>query len=147
MGTVKVEIFIARPPDEVFSYLRDYANQRIWQAGNLIELTVEPPGPAKAGTHIHKVRRTPGGELQFTMEIAEMDESARRWTENTTTSYMRGTKAMWHILPESAGSRVKHTVEFNATGFWKLLLPVISSSARKDFDSEFANLKKILESA
>lgn len=147
MSTVKIEVFIARPPDEVFSYLRDYANQRIWQAGNVIELTVEPPGSAKVGTHIHKARRTPGGEQRFTMEVTEMDESARRWTENTITGSLRGTKALWHILSEGNGSRVKHAVEFHATGFSKLLLPLIGLAARKDFDSEFANLKKILESA
>ncbi len=147
MGLVKVDIFIACPPDEVFSYLRDYANQRIWQAENVIELTVEPPEPARVGTHVHKLRRTSGGKQRLTMEVTEMNASARRWAENTITGSMRGTKAVWQILPEGNGSRVKHSAEFRAVGFWRLLLPIINSSARKDFKSEFAKLKEILESA
>ena len=32
MGTVIVETVIARPPDEVFAYLRDYSNEAKWQS-------------------------------------------------------------------------------------------------------------------
>jgi hypothetical protein len=145
MSTVKIEIFVARTPDEVFAYVRDYANQAIWQKENIIELTVEPPGPANVGTRIHKARRTPGGEVRFTMEITEMDESAGRWAEQTITGSLQGTQATWQVLPEGNGSKVIHIAEFHATGFSKLLLPLITSAARKDFNSEFANLKKILE--
>jgi hypothetical protein len=145
MGVLNVDIFIERPPDEVFSYLCDYANQKVWQGQNVIELAVEPPGPAKVGTQVHKVRQTPGGKQRFTMEVTEMDVSARRWTEDTLTGSLRGTKAVWQVQPDGKGSQVKHTIEFRAVGFSKLLLPLITSTARKDFSSEFANLKQILE--
>jgi len=76
MGIVIVETFIARPPEEVFAYLREYANEAKWQSGHVSEVIVEPPGPARVGTRVHKVRRTPSGEQRFTIEISEMDETS-----------------------------------------------------------------------
>jgi carbon monoxide dehydrogenase subunit G len=146
MGTVIVETFISRPPEEVFAFLRDYSNEAKWQSAHVSQSIVEPPGPAAVGTRVHKVRRTPGGEQRFTIQITEMDESARRWTDVTMTGLFRGTKGMWQVLPEGDGSRVKLTAEMHAVGLGKLLLPIIDSSARKDLQVEFDNLKIMLES-
>lgn len=145
MGTVVVETFIARPPGEVFAYLRDYSNEAKWQSQHVSQSIVEPPGPAKVGTKVHKVRRTPGGEQRFTIEITEMDESARRWVDVTITGSFSGTKGAWQVTPENSGSKVQLVAEMNATGLWRLLLPLIDSTARKDLPVEFANLKKVLE--
>lgn len=146
MGTVVVETFIARPPEEVFAYLRDYSNEANWQSQHVSQSIVEPPGPAKLGTKVHKVRRTPGGEQRFTIEITEMDENQRRWVDVTRTGSFRGTKGSWQVMPEGNGSKVRLVAEMKATGFWRLFLPLIDSIARKDLPVEFATLKKILES-
>jgi len=147
MGTVIVETFISRPPEDVFAFLRDYSNEAKWQSAHVSESIVEPPGSARVGTRVHKIRRTSGGEQRFTIEITEMDETARRWTDVTITGSFRGTKGMWQVLPESNGSRVKLTAEMRAVGFWRLLMPIIDSSARKDLEAEFVDLKKMLESS
>jgi hypothetical protein len=147
MGTVVVETFIARPPEEVFAYLRDYSNEAKWQSQHVSQSIVDPPGPARVGTNVHKIRRTPGGEQRFTIEITEMDESARRWVDVTRTGSFQGTKGSWQVIPDGSGSRVRLVAEMKATGFWRLLLPLIDSTARRDLQAEFANLKKVLESS
>jgi hypothetical protein len=147
VGIINVETFIARPPQEVFAYLRDYANEAKWQSEHVSEAVVDPPGPAKVGTRVHKVRRTGGGEQRFIIEISEMDETSRRWTDVTLTGPFRGTKGSWQVLAEEGGSRVRLTAEMSATGLWRLLLPLIDRSANKDLRAEFANLKRMLESA
>jgi uncharacterized protein YndB with AHSA1/START domain len=146
MGTLTVETFIARPPAEVFDYLRDYANEAKWQTEHVSQSIVEPPGSAQVGTLVHKIRRTSGGEQKFTIQITEMDETARRWTDVTMTGPFRGTKGSWQVLAENNGSRVRLEAEMHAQGFWRLLLPVIDRSARRDLQAEFVNLKKVLES-
>lgn len=145
MGTIIIETFIARKPDEVFAYLRDYANEAKWQSEHVEESIVEPPGPVQLGTKVHKVRRTGGGVQRFTIEITEMDENARQWTDVTRTGSFRGTKGMWQIAAANGGSQVRLTAEMHAQGLWRLLLPIIDRSARKDLETEFGNLKKILE--
>jgi len=147
MGTVIVETFISRSPEEVFAYLREYSNEAKWQSEHVSEATVEPPGPARVGTRVHKMRRIGSGEQRFTIEITEMDETARRWTDVTMTGPFRGTKGSWQVLAEGSGSRVRLAAEMRADGLWRLLLPLIDRSARKDLQAEFANLKKMLESA
>jgi uncharacterized protein YndB with AHSA1/START domain len=146
MGTIIVETFIARPPTEVFEYLRDYTNEAKWQSTHVSQSIVEPPGPAKVGTRVHKVRQTSGGEQKFTIEITEMDETTRRWTDITMTGPFRGTKGSWQVLPENQGSRVRLEAQMHAQGFWRILLPIIDRSAHRDLQMEFANLKKVLES-
>jgi hypothetical protein len=147
MGTVIVEILVSRLPEEVFAYLREYSNEAKWQSEHVSEATVEPPGPARVGTRVHKVRRTGNGEQRFTIEITEMDETARRWTDVTTTGPFRGTKGSWQVFAEEGRSRVRLVAEMRATGLWRLLLPLIDRSARKDLRAEFANLKTVLESS
>lgn len=147
MGTVIVETFIARTPDEVFAYLRDYSNEAKWQGAHVSQSIVEPPGPATVGTKVHKIRKTPDGEQRFTIEITEMDERARRWVDVTLSGSFRGTKGSWQVTPENGGSRVRLVAEMKAAGLWRLILPLIDSTARKDLPVEFANLKKVLESA
>ena len=146
MGTISVEIFIARPPQQVFEYLRDYANEAKWQSDHVAQVIVEPPGPAKVGTRFHKVRRTAMGEQRFTEEVTEMDEASRRWTDVTMTGPFRGTTGAWQILVEEGGSRVRLIATMRAQGLWRLLLPMIDRSAAKDLHAEFMNLKTVLES-
>jgi hypothetical protein len=146
MGTITVETFIARSPAEVFDYLRDYANEAKWQTAHVSLASVEPPGLAKVGTRVHKIRQTSGGEQKFTIEITEMDETARRWSDVTITGPFRGTKGSWQVLAENGGSRVRLEAEMHAQGFWRFLLPMIDRSAQQDLQAEFVNLKKVLES-
>jgi hypothetical protein len=147
MGTITVETFIARPPEEVFAYLRDYANEAKWQSEHVSEAIVEPPGPARVGTRVHKVRRTEGGEQRFTIEVPEMDEAARRWADVTMTGSFRGTKGSWQVLEAAGGSWVRLVAEMRAVGLWRLLLPIIDRSADKSLRAEFVSLKRILEAA
>ncbi|MDQ3707382.1 MAG: SRPBCC family protein [Chloroflexota bacterium] len=147
MGIVVVETFIARPPEEVFAYLRDYSHEAKWQSEHVSQVTVEPPGPARVGTRVRKVRRAGGGKQRFTLEITEMNEQSRRWTDIMLDSPFHGTKGSWEVLPEKGGSRVRLTAHMQASGLWRLLLPVIDRSTRKDLQAEFASLKKTLESA
>lgn len=74
-----------------------------------------------------------------------MDEAARRWTDVTMTGPFRGTKGSWQVLAENNGSRVRLEAEMCAQGFWRILLPLIDKSARRDLQAEFADLKQILE--
>jgi hypothetical protein len=81
-----------------------------------------------------------------TIEITEMDETTRRWTDVTRTGFYQGTKGMWQVLAEEGGSQVRLTAEMHAQGPGRLLLPLIDKWAKKELEAEFENLKKALES-
>jgi hypothetical protein len=145
MRTIVVETPIARPADHVFAYLRNHTNQLEWQAAHVMSVEVEPPGPSETGTRVHKVRRTPMGELSFTEQVIALDEAERRWTERTISGGIQGTEITWQVLPSGGDSTIRLEAAFRAKGVQKLLLPLIRRSAAKDWDTEFATLKELLE--
>lgn len=147
MAAIVVETPIARSAEEVFGYLRDFANQEVWQKPNVLQVRVEPPGPANVGTRVHKVRQTPMGKLEFTEEVTELDEGQRRWVEVTRTGGIKGTRLEWQVRDDQAGARVHLTAEMHAVGLNRLLLPMIKRQATRGWQSEQAQLKRILEAS
>jgi len=147
MRPIVVETVIARSPEETFAYMRDYSNEAIWQAEHVKDVIVEPPGPAQVGTRLRKVRRTPSGDQRFTEEVMEMDEAALRWTDMTITGPFRGTTGSWQVLRDAEGARVRIAVKPHAHGLWRLLLPFVGRTMRRDLQAEFSTLKGILESS
>lgn len=147
MAAIVVETAIARAPHEVFDYLRDFANQLVWQKPNVVEVRVDPPGPAEVGTLAHKVRRTPMGTLEFTEEVTELDEGQRRWVEVTRTGGIKGTRLEWQVLDDPGGSRVRLSAEMHGVGMSRLLLPIIRRQAAQGWRAEQAELKRILEAS
>lgn len=73
--------------------------------------------------------------------------SARRFTDVVVTGVFRGTTGSWEVLAEAGGSRVRLVAEMRAVGLGRLLLPLIDRGARKDLETEFVNLKQVLETA
>ena len=147
MAAIVVETPITRSAQEVFAYLRDVANQTVWQKPNVLEVRAEPPGPAKVGTLVHKVRRTPMGKIEYTEEVTELDEGQRRWVEVTRTGGIKGTRLEWHVRDDQAGARVHLAAEMHAVGINRLLLPIIKRQATQSWQSEQAELKRILEAS
>jgi hypothetical protein len=145
MGAIVVETSVARPAADVFAYMQDHSNQKEWQAENVLELFVEPPGPARVGTKVHKTRRTPMGKLSFTQEVTDLDEATRRWTELTTSGGLTGTKVSWQVLEKGDGALVRLSADMRGKGPSRALLPLIRRSAGKDWETELASLKKLLE--
>jgi ribosome-associated toxin RatA of RatAB toxin-antitoxin module len=144
MGQVVVETFVARSPDALFAYLTDYANEAKWQS-HVDEARVEPPGPARVGTRVHKVRRTGGGRQQFITEVKAIDPAARQWKDEVVTGSFRGTTGEWSVTAAAGGSKVRLVATMRAPGLYRLLLPLITRMAGKDLRIEFANLKRLLE--
>jgi hypothetical protein len=85
------------------------------------------------------------GKLSFTQEVTDLDEASRRWTELTTSGELTGTKVSWQVLEEGEGALVRLAAEMRAKGPSRALLPLIRRSARKDWQTELASLKKLLE--
>jgi len=146
MGNIVVETTIKRAPDEVFAYLRNHETQIVWQAPNVLEVSVEPSGPSLLGTKVHKVRKTPMGRLAFTEEVTAFDEAGRTWTEETISGGIRGTRITWRVRESGSDAVVRLTAEMHGVGLNRLLLPLIKKQATTGWRDEQAELKRLLES-
>jgi carbon monoxide dehydrogenase subunit G len=135
VGAVRAEltIEIARPPEDVFSYLTDVSNLPAWQGG------------VKSATlrdgRVEESRSLLGRELHTTLEIVEQNEP-RVFTLRALDSPVPFT-VRHELEPADGGTRLTVTAEGGVPGFAAGLL---ARRAEKQFRKDFERLKEILES-
>ena len=130
----ELTIEIARPPEDVFSYLTDVSNLRTWQAG------------VKSATlrdgRIEESRSLLGRELQTTLEIVEQEEP-RLFTLRTVGGPVSFT-VRHELEAANGGTRLTVTADGDVPGFAAGLL---ARGAEKQIRKDFERLKEILERA
>lgn len=77
MASIVTDIDIARPADEVFSYVTDPSRFAEWQAG-VVSGHTAGDGPPAVGTRCTMTRRIGGSERTTTSEITQIDPP-RTW--------------------------------------------------------------------
>jgi uncharacterized protein YndB with AHSA1/START domain len=144
MPPVVLTIEIARPPDEVFSYVTDPSRFAEWQADAASGRFVGD-GPPGVGEHFTTTRRIGRVERTTTSEITEINPP-RSWASHGVDGPIRPTM---HVtvapLDEGARSRVTIDVDFRGHGIGKLLVPLVRWLGRRDSPTNGRNLKERLE--
>lgn len=141
---IDLSIDIDRGPEEVWRFINDYANEKLWQK-NVTELVVDPPGPAQKGTRVNKVRRTPVGSQRFTTEVMEVHPERLSQTDRVMNGSFAGTQGEWSLSGGANESRLRLRITPVAQGAWKIMLPFIARSMRSQMTHELKGLKAILE--
>ncbi len=145
MAPIVLNIEIARPPDEVFSYVTDPSRFAEWQE-DAVRGRREGGGPPGVGSRYTITRRIGRAERPTTSEITEINPP-RSWAAHGVDGPIR---AILHItvapLNDSAWSRVTIDVDFEGHGIGKLLVPLVHWLGRKDSSANCRNLKERLES-
>lgn len=145
-SVIVLEVAVARPADDVWAVINDYAREADWQT-NVIELVAEPPGPARPGTRVRKARRTPMGVQRFVTEVVDVDTAARSQRDRVATGSFAGTTGHWTVVPDGDRCRVRIEIEAAAVGIWRLLLPVIRAGMQKQMREELESLRRMIEAA
>jgi len=137
----EVTIHINRPVEQVFAFLADAKNLRTWQS-NLVEneqLTEEPLG---VGTRFREVRRMGPRQSEIQAEITVFEPNKRFATKTLTKPQVTVNYA---FEAEDGGTRLTNKFVMLTSGFMRLLEPLIASSIKKDTDSDFEKLKRVIE--
>src|SRR4051794_9215892 len=142
MPSASRTIAIDRPPNEVFAFLSDPANDRSWRSG-VNEISVG--GPAGVGRRIHQVVAGPGGRgINADIEGTAYDPPSR-YAFMTTSGPVRPV-GEYRLTPAGAsGTNVTFSLAADVGG-WKKL--VMGGAVQKSMDGEMAGLdraKAILE--
>lgn len=136
-------IFINRPPQEVFDYCSNPANQPKWQSGvESAEWTSEAPhGP---GSTIKTLTNFLGRKIEAELEITSWDPPRQM-----------GLKALGGPIPfenttileaQGDGTLVTQRAQGEFGGFFKLAEGLVGKQAEKTFETSNAALKLLLES-
>ncbi len=119
---------IARPPDEVFSYVTDPTRFAEWQ-NDVVRVHL-------AGSRFTTTRRIGPTERTMTQEITECTPP-RSWAAHGIDGPIR---------PSGTRSRVTFALDFAGHGIGVPLLPLVRRQAEKGAPISYRNLKQRLES-
>jgi uncharacterized protein YndB with AHSA1/START domain len=144
MAPIVTTVDIARPPEEVFSYVTDPALFREWQEG-VVSGHLETADVAAVGTRCVMTRRIGGAERTSTSEITELDPP-RTWALRGIDGPIRANVRVT-VEPRDDGQHSGLTIslDFSGHGIGKALVPVVVRQAQKEIPQNCQKLKRILE--
>lgn len=146
MAPIVTSTEIARPPEDVFSYVTDPSRLAEWQE-SVVSTRSDEGGPPRVGSRVAQTRRIGRREQTMTSEITEITPPtswAVRGVDGPVRGMVKGT-----VEPVGNGERSRVTIEldFEGHGIGKLLVPlVVRPQARKQMPTNMRNLKERLES-
>jgi uncharacterized protein YndB with AHSA1/START domain len=144
MAPIESSIDIARPPDEVFSYVADPSRFAEWQH-DVVRVDVEGVGPPGLGARFTTTRRIGGVERTMTQEVTELRPPVS-WAVHGVDGPIRPS-ARVTVTPLDGGtrSRVLFALDFEGHGIGRPLVPAVRRQAQRAAPVSYRNLKQRLE--
>jgi uncharacterized protein YndB with AHSA1/START domain len=145
MPSIVSIIEIARPPDEVFSYVTDPSRFAEWQH-DVVSVRVAEGRPPSVGSRFTTTRRIGRSERTMTQEITE-NMPPKSWAVHGVDGPIRPhANVTVEPLDDGTRSRVTIALDFEGHGIGVPLLPLVRRQAHKGAPTSYQNLKKRLES-
>ena len=135
-------ITINRPVKEVFAYVSDLQTGSQWQTG-LLEVRRITEGPTGVGTRYTSARKFLGKRLESGIEFTAYEPDKKLAFKSISGSSPFEESFVFESTPE--GTRLTTVLELQTSGLMGLAEPLILSGVKRDMDSDFGNLKDLLE--
>lgn len=141
MTNLEVSIVIDRPLDEVFAFLSDLENNLRWRSG-MIEAKKTSAGPIGVGTTYRMINNVLGRRIEGEAEVTEYELNRKYATVNRSGPPIETQRT---FEPVKGGTRVSFAVKAELGGFFKLAEPLVASMAKRQVETDAANLKDLME--
>jgi uncharacterized membrane protein len=142
MTKVEMSVVINQPIEEVFAFVADYENSPQWMA-ELVEAKQTSEGPIGVGTTIRAVANPLGRRAESTQEVTEYESNSKVAIKSTSGPV--ASKDAYTFESVAGGTKVTRVVEAEMAGFFKLAEPLVVRMMRRQFETNFAILKDLLE--
>ena len=140
MVRIELTIDVARPAEDVFTYLVDLDRLPEWQESAVESRADEP---LAEGVRIFECRRALGREVHSELEVTEFDRP-RRLMLKTLKGPVKFT--VDHRLAEAdGGTRLTVVAEGKAGGLMRLGEPMLARTVEAEMQKDFDRLKGLLE--
>ncbi len=141
---IKMEhsVVINRSIEEVFAFLIDVEKWPQWRA-EAVEVKKPSEGPVGVGTTFSGVGRFLGRRLENINEVTQCEPN-RKFGFKTTSGHvsMQFTDTFESV---KGGTKISLVLDGETGGFFKLAEPIMSRMVRRQFKTNYANLKDLLE--
>ena len=140
---IDASVHIDRPLPEVLAFVDDCKNDPLWQTSVLeSEKTLE--GPVGVGTTYHTKEKFLGRVIDQTWEVVERNEDGSFWRARSTSGPLKMETTM-KFEAAGDGTRITRTLDVDVGHFFKMASPIVARVAQREFETDFAILKDILE--
>lgn len=141
MVHTRASVTVNRPPEEVFRFMADNQNALQWQSG-LLEARVTNDVVGIGRTWVDVVQFL-GRRVEIASELVEY--SPERVLGFKSTSGPIPLEGRYAFEPDGEGTKVTFTLQGEAGGFFKLAEPIVARSTQRQWETNLATLKDLLE--
>ena len=145
LSKLEVSIEINRPMAEVIAFVEDNSNDPMWQT-SVLESIKKTDGPAAVGTIYHVQEKFLGRVIEQDWEVTAREDDGSAWAAKSKAGPFPMETTML-FEPCGEGTRVSRTLSIDVGRFFKAASPVVGHIAKRELETDFANLKELLESA
>ncbi|MFQ5859852.1 MAG: SRPBCC family protein [Anaerolineae bacterium] len=141
---VKMEhsLVINRPVEEVFAFLTRPENGLQFRS-SLVESVQISEGPMSVGTRLREVEQFLGRRIESTIEVTAYEPNKTYGIEAASGPMPFEMKVDFEAV--EGGTRLTVTGQAEMAGLFKLAEPVVARMTKRAVESDFANLKDVLE--
>ena len=144
MININSKILILRPVGEVFSYITEPKNNKQWQYGSLASIQISG-GELGIGTLFRSFGHFMGRRIQGVLEVTEFENNKKYSYKTSSGPIQLHTSYTFEAVRH--GTNLMVSTQITPGNFFKLVDPIVTKAAKKQFAENLANLKKILEAA
>jgi carbon monoxide dehydrogenase subunit G len=141
MATFDTSIFINRPPQEVWDYFTNPANDNQWGTAEHAEWTSE--GLPGVGSTIRSVGKLLGRDVESSIEITVWDPPKEYAYKSTSGPFPF--EATMILEPKENGTQLNAHLIGEVEGWLKMAGGLLMKQLEKVIDTNFEALKKVLE--
>jgi len=142
MISINLNALILRPVWEVFDFIADPENNPQWQYGSLGSVQLSS-GDMQVGTLFSSIGHFMGRRIQSNFEVTEFETNKSYGFETISGPIQLQTSYKFEIVDR--GTNVIVFSLINPGGFFKLIDPIVTRAAKKQFKENLIMLKKLLE--
>ena len=141
MIEVSSSTIVERPPDEVFDFVNNGQNAQMWLAGWLeTRPTSEAEGVGFTWIDVVEVFGRP---VETEFQVTEYEPGRKIAFKSIRGSFP--VSGVYSFAPTGEGTAVTFTLQGEPGGFFKLAEPLLGRMLQRQWDTNLANLKDVLE--
>jgi uncharacterized membrane protein len=142
MAELRNSIVINRPVKDVFSYMTDAENLPNWMS-ELVAAEQTSEGPVGVGTKINAVANVLGRRIENTQEVFKYRPNIKFAIKSASGPGENEDEFIFE--PVEGGTKVTRVTKADIGGFFRIAEPLVTRMLNRQFQTNFANLKDMLE--